>query len=262
MHLICLGIVKKLILFWIKGPHSVRLNTRSINKISHLLILLRNTTPVDSVRKLRSLKDVKQWKATEFRNFLLYTGPVVLKNILQEKIYMHFLTLHVAITILTRRNLCQEELINFAEALLYHFIESFQILYGKQYISHNMHNLLHICSDVRIYGPLDNFNAFRFENFMTLIKRRLRKNEKPLQQLIKRYNEIENCNFLFVEHDNSTETYSCKYLHNNGPIPDNVDVESQYLMISKGKFNINCKSSSNNCCLLRNGQCIVIVNVI
>lgn len=144
MHLICLGVVKKIILLWIKGLLSIRLSARSINKISHLLISLRNTTPVDFVRRPRSIKDIKQWKAAEFRNFLLYTGLVVLKNILQDKIYMHFLTLHVAITILTRRNLYQEKLINFAEALLHHFVESFEILYGKQYISHNVHNLLHM----------------------------------------------------------------------------------------------------------------------
>lgn len=262
MHLICLGVMKKIILLWMKDPLPVRLSARAINKISHLLILLRNTTPVDFVRRPRSIRDVKQWKATEFRNFLLYTGPVVLRNVLQEKIYIHFLTLHAAITILTRRNLCQEELINFAEALLHHFVESFEILYGKHNISHNVHNLLHICSDVRLYGPFDNFSAFRFENYMTFIKRLLRKNEKLLQQLIKRYSEIENCNFLFVEHDNNHKTYSCKNLHKNGPIPNNVDVESQYLIISNGKFTINCKSSSNNCCLLRNGKCVLIVNII
>jgi len=99
---------------------------------------------------------------------------------------------------------------------------------------------------------------------MTFIKRRLRKNEKPLQQLIRRYNEIENCNSLFAEHDNNNKTYSCKYLHKNGPVPNNVDVEShcQYLIISNGKFTINCRSSSNNCCLLRNGTCILILNII
>ncbi|XP_032686443.1 uncharacterized protein LOC116851274 [Odontomachus brunneus] len=64
MHLICLGVMKKMILLWMKGPLSVRLNTRSKNKISHLLILLRNTTPADFARKPRSLKDVMQWKAT------------------------------------------------------------------------------------------------------------------------------------------------------------------------------------------------------
>lgn len=124
-----------------------------------------------------------------------------------------------------------------------------------------MHNLLHICSDVRTYGPLDNFSAFRFENYMTFIKRRLRKNEKPLQQLIKRYNEIENYNSLFVQHDNVT-LYSYKYLHKHGPVPDHVDVKSQYLMISNGKLKINCKRSSDNCCLLKNGKYVLIINII
>jgi len=89
MHLICLGVVKKIILLWIKGPLYVRLNIRSVNKISHLLILLKNTTPNDFVRKPRSLKDVKQWKAVEFRNFLLYTGPIVLRHVLKQGIYLH-----------------------------------------------------------------------------------------------------------------------------------------------------------------------------
>jgi len=56
----------------------VRLNRKAINKISHLLLLNRSSTPKEFVRKPRSITDVKHWKAVEFRNFLLYTGPVVL----------------------------------------------------------------------------------------------------------------------------------------------------------------------------------------
>lgn len=108
---------------------------------------------------------MKQWKAVEFRNFLLYTSPVVLRYLLKKDMYYHFLTFYIAITILIRPNLCQKEFIDYAEALLKNFF-SFEILYGKQYMSHNIHNLLHLCSDVRIYGPLDNFNAFHFENYM------------------------------------------------------------------------------------------------
>lgn len=260
MHLICLGVVKKIILLWIKGPLYVRLSSRSINKISHLLILLKNTTPNDFVRKPRSLKDVKQWKAVEFRNFLLYTGPIILRHILKQDIYLHFLTLHIAITILIRSNL-NEELINFAESLLHHFVTSFEILYGKQYMSHNIHNLLHICSDVRTYGSLDNFSAFRFENYMASIKKRLRKNEKPLQQLYKRYNEIENCN-SFLSNINNQTLNLYKYLHNNGPVPDNCDIQAQYLMMSNEKFNINCKGQNNNCCLLKSGQYVLILNIV
>lgn len=77
MHLICLGVVKKMIILWMKGPFPVRLNTRSINKISHMLIIFRNTTPNDFVRRPRSINEVKHWKATEFRNFLLYTYKVL-----------------------------------------------------------------------------------------------------------------------------------------------------------------------------------------
>lgn len=127
MHLVCLGVVKKLLLLWIKGPLSVRLSRRSITRLSYLLMMLRCTTPSDFVRKPRSLKDIKQWKAVEFRNFLFYTGPVVLRHILQKDMYHHFLTLHIAITILVRPDLCRKEFIDYAEALLKNFVLTFEI---------------------------------------------------------------------------------------------------------------------------------------
>lgn len=264
MHLLCLGVIKKLILLWIKGPYSVRLNSRLINKISHLLISLRHSTPNDFVRKPRSLKDVKLWKAVEFRNFLLYTGPVVLKHVLKKNIYNNFITLHVAITILTSPSLCHDRYINYAEALLINFVTSFEILYGKHYVSHNVHNLLHLCSDVRVFGPLDNFSAFRFENFMTSIKRLLRKKEKPLQQLIRRYNEIENIGSLLSQSNFSNDkSFICKNVHNNGPISDDInDVQSQYLQLSSKQFKINCKNDKDNCVLLKSGLCILILNIV
>ncbi|XP_077256486.1 uncharacterized protein LOC143894215 [Temnothorax americanus] len=262
MHLVCLGIVKKLILLWLhKGPWSVRLNSRAKNKISHLLLLIRSSTPKEFVRKPRSTNDIKHWKAVEFRTFLLYTGPVVLRNILRNDIYNHFLTLHIAMTILTCPNLCQGYFLDFAEALLENFVRSFQILYGRKYISHNVHNLLHLCSDVRTFGPIDNFSAFRFENFMQSIKKKLRKNEKPLQQLIKRYAEVDNILSL-KSNFNNTKLYLCKHLHNNGPICNNYNVKSQYLQISNDRFYVNCKNSANNCCILKDDTYILVMNII
>jgi len=185
-----------------------------------------------------------------------------LRDVLRKNIYHHFLTLHVAITILIRPNLCQNKFINFAEALLNHFVQSFEILYGKQYISHNIHNLLHLCNDVRQFGPLDNFSAFRFENYMTSIKKRLRKSEKPLQQLLKRYKEIENVTVSLKHNYSNHKQYACKYLHNNGPILDDYNVTAQYLQISNDKFYIDCRGYNNNCCLLKNGLCILIMNIV
>lgn len=41
-------------------------------------------------RKLRPFDEFTHWKATEFRTFLLYTGPVALKHILKTEMYENF----------------------------------------------------------------------------------------------------------------------------------------------------------------------------
>ncbi|XP_051155714.1 uncharacterized protein LOC127278180 [Leptopilina boulardi] len=104
MHLILLGVVKWLITLWVKGPLTVRLPMNKINKISKMLLILRHSTPVEFARRPRGLFDYAHWKATEFRTFHLYTGPIVLKNVLSPDVYAHFLLLHVAITILVNDN--------------------------------------------------------------------------------------------------------------------------------------------------------------
>ncbi|KYN10216.1 hypothetical protein ALC57_17656 [Trachymyrmex cornetzi] len=71
MHLVCLGVVKKLILLWLTGPLSVRLSNNMINNISEQLMQIRNSVPYDYTRRPRSMKHVRLWKATEFRQFFL-----------------------------------------------------------------------------------------------------------------------------------------------------------------------------------------------
>lgn len=174
--------MKKLLWFWCKGPNDMRLGPRTIARMSEILQSFQERCPNDFVRKPRGLKHALQWKATEYRQFLLYTGVIVLKDRLPEKMYVHFLTLHVAITILVSPTLVTQYT-GYARNLLEHFVVSFSIIYGKENVTYNVHNMLHICADVEKFGPLDMFSAFHFENYMSTIKRHLRKNEKPLEQL-------------------------------------------------------------------------------
>lgn len=45
-------------------------------------------------RQPRSLEDIEFWKASEFRCFLLNTGPIVLKGRLKKKLFsFHYFTL-------------------------------------------------------------------------------------------------------------------------------------------------------------------------
>uniref|UniRef100_A0A2S2NWN0 Uncharacterized protein n=1 Tax=Schizaphis graminum TaxID=13262 RepID=A0A2S2NWN0_SCHGA len=141
MHLVCLGIMKKLIHLWLdKGP-------------------------CEFARKPRSLNELARFKATEFRQILLYTGQIIFKGCIKDECYKHFMSLNIAMTILLSSNI-DIKFINYARDLLKYFVQSFEIIYGKHLISHNVHGLLHIADDYIHFGSLDNISTFPFENFM------------------------------------------------------------------------------------------------
>jgi len=85
MHNICLGVMKKLIVFWTKGKKPVRLVNP--DDISHELDNIKSYLPSKFKRLSRTLEEVEYWKATEFRNFLLYIGPILLKCRLRKSLY-------------------------------------------------------------------------------------------------------------------------------------------------------------------------------
>ena len=82
MHLVYLGVVRRMTSFWIEGPRICRMNFQQLNRISLNLLNLNGKLPSEFARQPRSLDVFKRWKATEWRHFLLYTGPVVLKVVL------------------------------------------------------------------------------------------------------------------------------------------------------------------------------------
>lgn len=84
MHLICLGVMRKMLLLWLFGRN--HLKQAAIDTISDLLLnVAKPCIPKEFCRKPHSLEYIKFWKATEFRQILLYTGPFVLADILPEK---------------------------------------------------------------------------------------------------------------------------------------------------------------------------------
>ena len=99
MHLVCLGAVRRILNYMKKGPGG-KISANQINEISSLLLSLNGYMPSEFSRQPRSLKDLDRWKATEFRQFLLYTGPIVLQDIISDNAYEHFLALSMTLTIL------------------------------------------------------------------------------------------------------------------------------------------------------------------
>lgn len=181
MHLVCLGIMKRLLQLWLRGSKNVRLSTENVNLVSRHLITIKPCIPSEFARKPRVLSEIDRWKATEFRQFLLYTGIVLMKSMLSSICYKHFLCLSVAIRILTDPELCVR-FNAYANSLLVWFVSNYANIYGEKYLSHNVHNLLHIANDVLTFGCLDNFSCFKFENHMQKIKKKLHNSGKPLHE--------------------------------------------------------------------------------
>lgn len=107
-----------------------------------------------------------RWKATEYRQFLLYTGPVALLNVLASPVYNNFMLLYFAISILACPNLCVI-FCDFAKTLLVSFVEHFGQFYGRENLGYNVHGLIRLSDDVKEHGQcLDNISGFPYENYL------------------------------------------------------------------------------------------------
>lgn len=264
MHLVCLGVVRSLVYLWSFGPVPKKLPSQVLNKISGELIAFKINIPMEFNRKPRSLNDIKRWKATEFRQFLLYSGPVALKVVFSQEyqsLYNHFLSLSIAISILLNpKFLMNSDYIAYAKTLLVHFVETTKDLYGHKYLTHNMHGLTHIADSVEDFGSLDCSSAFPFENFLQFFKRKIRKGDKPLQQIVKRLCEISFSNSsLFSTSTKISEFPHFSKPHFEGPILS--DASEQYSCVQFANYAITNKPP--NCyCHLRCGSIVAVENIV
>lgn len=258
MHLVLLGVMRKLIHLWIhSGPLKVRLNGKKINDISRSLVGLKIYIPSEFSRKPRIIQDVSRWKATELRQFLLYTGPVVLKNVLSEECYDNFMSLNIAMIILLSKN--QSNKIEYANKLLHYFVKSFQNIYGDHFVSYNIHGLLHLVNYYKQFGTLDSSSCFPFENHMKILKSALRKHHQPLQQIVRRYNE-NNCS---IDTEISLKTNKPKRnTHQQGPILNNLKYSSQFLFYKWSNFTIHIKRLADRFILTNKEEIVKVVNIV
>lgn len=192
MHNVCQGVMKRLLQFWKSGQKPVRfLNTYVEHQISNELVNLHPHLPSEFNRLTRSIDELEFWKATEYRTFLLYTGPILLKGRIKSSLYQHFLLLHSAIKILIS-NETYLSLNDVANDLLRQFVKDYPDLYGEEYVTYNVHGLIHITNFVKIHGPLDKFSAFKFENYLQIIKKTVHSAKLPLQDMYNRIMEQSN----------------------------------------------------------------------
>lgn len=234
MHLVYLGVTKKIIGCLLKGDLRVKLNSQLVNTINENLLRAKDSQPSEFSRRIRVLTDVGLFKATEFRVFLLYTGIVVLRDVIRSDIYDNFMLLSCGIRILSDEN---EYLRNneCAMKLLYNFVITFGHIYGQHLISYNVHNIVHLADEVICQNePLDKFATWEFETSNSKLKSFSRKPSLFLAQAynrtIEKYNADRQPEHKKKEKENKINVvYICGFrldssVHNKWFVSENQDI--------------------------------------
>lgn len=168
-YVVCEGVMKRLMNLWLTGKLDYRLNKESVRRISADLAVMAHCCPKEFRQKPKSLDNLADWDAYDWRQFLLYYSPIVLKNYLPQKYYIHFLYLHLAIRILISTELYVECSTYVAGQLLNTFVADYSILYGSHLIDYNVHNLLHFEEVNMKAGPMCRMNGYRYDRQMDAI---------------------------------------------------------------------------------------------
>ena len=250
MHLVCLGVMRRLLMIWVKGPLPFKLSASTISALSNLMVSFRSFCCVEFSRKPRSLREIERWKATEFRQFVLYTGPVVLKKNLDKSLYDSFMLLHTAIYILipVSPKFCLKYC-DFADTLLRKFVRHSMEVYGNLMSVYNVHALIHLANDCKKFGCLNNFSAFPFENFLQSLKKLVRKSELPLQQVVKRLDEQ---NLFSCPQIQKSCDFKLRKEHTDRPISHDYVLYDQFRELSTQSVTL-ATNKANNCIKVKSG---------
>ncbi|MEE4247456.1 MAG: hypothetical protein V2I33_18765 [Kangiellaceae bacterium] len=189
MHLVLLGVTRRLFLFWrSNGPLPCRLTGSMQAEIDNNFVRLHDCMSILLSRKPRPLAEMGKFKATEFRTVLKFTGVVAFRPILNANVYKNFLLLHSAFTILSGPLCIRYN--RLARAFLSEFLRNSRIQYSSRFFSYNIHSLGHLWQDVLHHKlPLSAIDCFPFENFFVQLKSAIKSPYLPAEQVANRVQE-------------------------------------------------------------------------
>lgn len=176
------------------------------------------------------IDQLNKWKGHELRIFLLKLGPVILKDYVDQEHYSNFLFLACAFNVL-----CDEKLFSLynrsANKLLLQFASDSLELYGESFFVPTVHQTIHMADEVLLQNaPVDNFSTWRFESFLTPIKKLVKTPNLTLSQLHRRIVELYK---IPKQKPERNVNLNAKYFYYKGARIDTYSCKDRFLLISK-----------------------------
>jgi hypothetical protein len=165
----------------------LKLKPDKVKELNAVYSSFKDNFPTEFGRSPRSLT-CGSWKATEYRQFILYAGIALLIGRVDCVFVKNMLFLHCALRILSDPIKVQnEDALNRAEWFVQKFVETSISIFGPGFCVFNVHSLLHLVADVRMHkSTLDRFSAFFAENSYRKLMKSVTGPFRPLQQVVKR----------------------------------------------------------------------------
>lgn len=170
MHCAYINLPKTLLQFWFDSKfagnvYSLRAHKGIIsNRLSHV-------SPPSFVQRLtRSLDDVSYWKAHEYKSFIFYYSLPVLSDKMSELYLEHHKLLVLGLYLLSQRSI-SNVMVELASTLLSEYVSQFEVLYGPEAMTCNLHQLLHLPKIVQDLGPAWVTSCFPFEDLNGKLKK-------------------------------------------------------------------------------------------
>ena len=180
MHLVYHGVTKKFF--------SYLVNKKLVDIDRTNDILESSCLPLFEKRKPRAIDRACHWKASEWKNFLLYFSVVCLhhsENTPSEFILIN-LILSTAVYLLTSNGVSETD-ITAAEELILMFQKFVNIYLGRANMVYSVHALVHLPEQVRRFGPLWVTSASVFESAFGIMKSFVKGSRNEGKQIIERF---------------------------------------------------------------------------
>lgn len=241
MHCVLEGVAKWLTEKWFSSVNHnsawyIGTNIKAVD-----MVLLGQRPPHDFSRAPRSLeKHRKYWKASEFRNWLLYYSLPILKSILPPLYWHHYALLVCAMHILLQSELTEIK-IEAAEQMLKDYYILLPELYGLKSCTLNAHCLTHLTTFVRLWGPLWTHSLFGFESMNGHITSMVHSKYKVAEQLSF---SVDVCHTIGELADHLSQVENQHTLDFIAPLSSTISHKRNMIMITPGIYSIgNLKSA-------------------
>lgn len=191
MHLFYLNNMKWLLNKWTSRNEATRIKLADLRHLHTIMTQLSSDIPCEFQRKKFDMYHISRWKASQLKFMLNYCGAVVLKNILSNHCYRHFLLFVFASRILNNKELIADST-DYANDLLKKFFNLLPSLYGRGSQVLSWHNIIHVADDAKNFKiPLNDLSGFWGESYIGLFKKFIKSSNKPLTQIVNRLDELE-----------------------------------------------------------------------